>query len=135
MHQWAKRHLSPIHLLLRAYGVDPSKFETIALASRPPNRKYNVPTEIVSSSEESKEANADDKATFKVYTDGSRQDSMAGAAVVLYKGQPLVGSLCYHLGSLEQHTTYEAELIGILLRLWLIRWSSKRVWRKPRTNM
>ena len=119
--QRAKCHLSPIHLLLRAYGIDPSKFETIALASRPPNRKYNVPTEITSSREESKEADADDKATFKVYTDGSGQDSMAGAAAVLYKGHTLVGLLRYHLGSLEQHTTYEAELIGILLGLWLIR--------------
>ena len=99
----------------------PSKFETIAPASRPPNRKYNVPTEITSSREESKEADANDKATFKVYTDGSGQDGMAGAAAVLYKGHALVGSLCYHLGSLEQHTTYEAELIGILLGLWLIR--------------
>ena len=57
--------------------------------------------EIASSREESKEADADDEATFKVYTDGSGQDGMAGAAVVLYKGHTLVGSLRYHLGSLE----------------------------------
>ena len=80
-----------------------------------------MPTEIVSSREESKEANADNKAAFKIYMDGSGQDGMAGAAAVLYKGHTLVGSLHYHLGSLKQHTTYEAELIGILLRLWLIR--------------
>ena len=116
-----KCHLSPIHLLLRAYNIDPSKFEMIALASRPPNHKYIVPFEIASSREESKEADTDDKATFKVYTDGSRQDGMAGAAAVLYKGHTLVGLLHYHLGSLERHTTYEAELIGILLGLWLIR--------------
>ena len=102
-----KCHLSPIHMLLQAYNIDPSKIETIALASRPPNHKYNMPTEIASSREESKEADADDKATFKVYTDGSGQDGMASAAAVLYKGHTLVGSLHYHLGSLEQHTTYE----------------------------
>ena len=76
-HQQVKHHLSPIHLLLRAYDTDPSKFEMIAPANRPPNCKYNVPTEIMSSREESKEADADDKATFKVYMDGSGQDSMA----------------------------------------------------------
>ena len=66
-HRQAKYHLSPIHLLLGAYNVDPSKFETIAPASRPPNHKYNVPTEIASSREESKEANANDKAALRLH--------------------------------------------------------------------
>ena len=47
----AKRHLSPIHLLLCAYNVDPSKYETIAPASRPPNRKRNMVTNIALSRE------------------------------------------------------------------------------------
>ena len=46
---------------------------------------------------------------------------MAGAAAILYKDNAITGMLRYHLGLLEQHTTFEAELIGILLGLWLIR--------------
>ena len=78
-------------------------------------------TNIALSREESKEDNDDDKATLKVYTDSSGQEGKAGAAAVLFKGNTLIGTLRYHLGSLEQHTTYEAELVGILLGLWLIR--------------
>ena len=45
---------------------------------------------------------------------------MAGATAVLFKRGNVVGTLQYHLGSLEQHTTFEAELVGILLGLWLV---------------
>ena len=117
----AKQHLSPIYLLLHAYSVDPSKYETIAPASRPPNRKHNMVTNIALSREESKEDNDDNKATLKVYMDGSGQEGKAGTAAVLFKGKTLLGKLRCHLGSLEQYTTYEAELVGILLGLWLIR--------------
>ena len=41
-----KRHLSPIHLLLRTYGVKPSDFETLSLADRPPNGKCTIITDI-----------------------------------------------------------------------------------------
>ena len=70
-HRRAKQHLSPIHLLLRAYDINPSKYEMGALASRPPNSKYTLVTVIAPSREESKEADIEDNVTFKVYTDGS----------------------------------------------------------------
>ena len=77
-------------------------------------------TNIATSREESKEADLEDQAVLKVYTDGLGQDSKAGAAVVLIKGSSIVGTLRYHLGSLEHHTIFEAELLGILLGLWLV---------------
>ena len=89
----AKWHLSPIHLLLQAYDIDPSKYEMCAPASRPPNSKCILVTDIAPSREESKEANIEDNMTFKVYTDGSGQDGMAGAAAVLYKGDAMIGVL------------------------------------------
>ena len=42
---------------------------------------------------------------------GSGQDGMAGAAVK---------ALHYQLGLLEWHTTYEAELVGMLLDMWMV---------------
>ena len=45
---------------------------------------------------------------------------MAGTATVLFKRGDIVGMLQYHLGLLEQHTTFEAKLVGILLGLWLV---------------
>ena len=118
--RWAKQHLSPIHLLLHAYDIDSSKYKMCAPASRPPNSTHSILTDIASSREESKEDDAEDSMTFKVYMDRSGQDGMVGAAAVLYKGNTITRTLQYHLGSLEQHTTFKTELIGILLSLWLI---------------
>ena len=118
--QCMKRHLSPIHLLLCAYGIKPSEFETLSLADRPPNSKCSIITDIATSREEAMEADSEDNVTLQVYTDRSGQDSMAGAAVVLFKRGNVIGMLQYHLGLLEQHTTFEAELVGILLGLWLV---------------
>ena len=112
-HRRAKRHLSPIHILIHAYDVKPSEDEMLSMAVRPPNSKCAVVTDIAASREESKEADLADNATLQVYTDGSGQDGMAGATAVLFKGGNIIGTLCYHLGSLEQHTTFKAELVGI----------------------
>ncbi|KAJ3874758.1 ribonuclease H-like domain-containing protein, partial [Lentinula edodes] len=54
--------------------------------------------------------------------DGSGYGGMTGAAAVLYKnGRPLTDAvLRYQLGPITEHTTYDAEGIGILLGLQLI---------------
>ena len=90
------------------------------MADRPPNSKCAVVTDIAASREDSKEADLEDNTTLQVYTDGSGQNSMAGATAVLFKGGSVIGNLHYHLGLLEQHTTFEAELVGILFGLWLV---------------
>ena len=92
----------------------------LSLTDRPPNGKCAVTIDIASSREESKEADLEDSAALKVYTDRLGQDGKAGATVVLFKGSNIAGTLRYHLGSLEQHTTFEAELLGILLGCWLV---------------
>ena len=50
---------------------------------------------------------------------------MTGAATVLYKGDTVTKILKYQLGLLKWHTTYKAELVGLLLGLWLIRQEPK----------
>ncbi|KAF8510315.1 hypothetical protein JB92DRAFT_2728297 [Gautieria morchelliformis] len=45
----------------------------------------------------------------------------AGAAAVLYRGERKVAGLRYHLGTLDKHTMYEAEAIGVVLGLELLR--------------
>ena len=71
------------------------------MAVRPPNSKCVAVTDIAASREESKEVDLADNVTLQVYTDGSGQDGMVGAAAVLFKGGSVIGTLCYHLGSLE----------------------------------
>ena len=56
-----------------------------------------------------------------VYSDGSGIDGSAGAAAVLFWDGLEVRAIRYQLGPLTQHTTYKAEVIGVLLALELLR--------------
>ncbi|KZV98023.1 hypothetical protein EXIGLDRAFT_702131 [Exidia glandulosa HHB12029] len=43
-----------------------------------------------------------------------------GAAAVLYRDGEEEDTLLYHLGSAKEHTTYEAEAVGVILGLHLL---------------
>ncbi|OBZ72553.1 hypothetical protein A0H81_08075, partial [Grifola frondosa] len=50
-----------------------------------------------------------------VYSDGSDLDGGVGAAAVLFKpGRPGYKVLCFHLGSSDDHTIYQAEVVELL---------------------
>jgi ribonuclease HI len=63
-----------------------------------------------------------DTAEFKVFTDGSSHDGGVGAAAIIYKkGQPRpVAQAKAHLGRSDKHNSYEAEVVGGILAMWLI---------------
>ena len=63
----------------------------------------------------------EDRVEVHVYLDGSSVDGLAGAAAVLFWDGLEVRSVRYQLGSLTQHMMYEAEVIGVLLVLELLR--------------
>lgn len=62
----------------------------------------------------------------RVYSDGSVQDGKVGAAALLSRQGEPDRIVHYHLGSISQHTVHEAELVGILLGLHLIKADKKR---------
>ena len=55
-----------------------------------------------------------------MYTDGSAQEGKVGAAAILTKDRQEISKVHYHLGKVDDHTVFEAELVGILLGLKLI---------------
>jgi ribonuclease HI len=57
----------------------------------------------------------------RVYSDGSAQEGKVGAVAVLLHTGSLTQTLHYHLGPESEHTVPEAELIGIILALHLIK--------------
>jgi ribonuclease HI len=59
-------------------------------------------------------------AKVTVYCDGSGYEGGIGASAVLYVNSVEKKHLRYHLGSAEEHTVYEAELIGLLLALYML---------------
>ena len=61
-----------------------------------------------------------DTADLCAYSDGSGIDGMAGVAVIVFWNGQEVKSIHYLLDPLTYHTTYEAEVVGVLLALELI---------------
>ena len=59
-------------------------------------------------------------ADLRVYSDGSGIEGMAGTATIMFWNGQEVKSICYLLGPLTCHTTYKAEVVGVLLALELI---------------
>jgi hypothetical protein len=54
-----------------------------------------------------------------LYTDGLADERKVGASAVMYKQGALIKLLRYHLGSVSHHTVFEAEAVGVQLRLHL----------------
>jgi len=116
-----KSHPSLLHTLLHMYGINPDTYETVSPASHAPSAEKHFTTEIAESQEESKQRDTDDEYEACVYTDGSGFEGKAGAAAVLYKAGRQIKTLSYCLGRLEDHTTYEAEAVGVTLGLELLK--------------
>src|SRR6266481_2044876 len=120
-----KRYRLTLHQLLHVYGINPNDYKTISVDNRAPNRWSGPQTQIAGSWEESREDDLRDDAELCAYADGSGMDGKAGAAAVLYWRGCEVKLLRYCLGSLERYTTYEAEIVGVILALHLIQGNSE----------
>jgi len=122
-----KRHKSPLHALMQNYGIRPDITETIRATPRNPALTHKRPFTI--SIPDSKDASVDEEAhateNIKVYSDGSAQDGKVGAAAILIKPGEPTRTLHLHLGPSTQHTVHEAELVGLLMGLHLIKTDKK----------
>ena len=116
-----KRHWSPLHHLFHAFNMRPSDCETIAPSVCPPNEDRAVRLHVASTREESRVEDVEDEADVRVYSDGSGIEGMAGTAAVLFWDGHEAKSIRYRLSPLTWHTTYEAEAVGVLLAVELVR--------------
>jgi ribonuclease HI len=80
---------------------------------------------VGSSREEAIKMDEEDAAAIQIYTDGSGKDRKVGAAAVLYRNGKKKSSLKYLLGLDKDHTVPEAEGVGWILGLELIRKEGK----------
>lgn len=122
--QYVRHHHSTLHELMAAYQLDPKRIETIQAVRHHPSWKpsfaISIPQDKVAAIEEDDHWN--ERTTYRVYSDGSDFEGGVGAAAVLYKaGRRGFKSLRYHLGPSEEHTVYEAELVGEILGVELLR--------------
>lgn len=58
--------------------------------------------------------------TIKIFTDGSGHNGGIGAAAVLMRSGQEPRTLRYYLGPDEEHTVYEAEILGLTLAAQLL---------------
>lgn len=116
------KHLSPINILLKRLQLCNIKIETILPAASIPRQPSRFALITDSSRENSIASELGDDADYRVFSDGSGHDNGIGAAAMLYrKGRiSAIKKLQMFLGTPEEHNTYEAEAIGVLLAIWML---------------
>jgi ribonuclease HI/endonuclease/exonuclease/phosphatase family metal-dependent hydrolase len=118
-----EKHLSPIDQLLKILKLRNKKLETIDSTNRITPNSARFTMNIENNREASIKNEKEDTADFKVFSDGSGQEDGIGASAIMYKKGRVtpVNSLQYYLGTKNKHNTYEAEAVGAILAIWIIR--------------
>ena len=115
-------HKSPLHYLSFTTQLIPQPFETITPSCRHPCYIPPFSTKVSHSKETALDLTTKSHHTlhYKVYCNSSSYDGGVGATVILYKNNHVLKSIQYKLGTPEEHTVYEVELVGIILALHLL---------------
>ena len=118
----------PLHELPDTFGIAPGaiKIQWPVRISPTSEIKANIHTTAWEEDNDGDSGSADGRLQLEpgvaqLYSDGSGLDGQVGAAAVLFiqGGDPKV--VRFHLGTTADHTVYEAELVGLLLALHLLR--------------
>ena len=114
-------HLSPLFKLLKLFQTSNLRIETINTNLNPTLERTRFNSHIDDSRKSSISNKAKDPADFKIYADGSCQNNGIGAAAILFKKDSIrpLNSLQLFLGPSTDHNTFEAEICGAILALWL----------------
>ncbi|KAI0250350.1 hypothetical protein BJV78DRAFT_1128125, partial [Lactifluus subvellereus] len=97
--------------------------EKTPVTTHNPTKTKHAPLriDIPQDKDASKRADQNSTERIKVYTDGSAHNGQVGAAAILSRPERPKCTLHYHLGATDEHTVYEAELVGLLLGLHLVK--------------
>jgi len=116
-----KRLPSPLHNIMAMLKVHPDEIEKIPPIRKHPHWESAIKTVIPENKDQAEARELNNEADIRVYSDGSGYEGGVGAAAVLYRGFRPVKVLRYYLGTLDKHTVYEGECVGMMLGLELIR--------------
>jgi hypothetical protein len=102
-----------------------------SISAAPPSTTWQPPFQIsiAASKEEAVEAwenREQERGELWVFSDGSGVEGKVGAAAVALVGEEVKETRRMHLGSLTDHTVYEAECVGVLLALDIIKSTASR---------
>jgi ribonuclease HI len=119
--RFIKTHRSPLHELARLLGPHTANLETISPSNLPPGEDTKCKIVIHDTAEGSVAHARGSAAEIRIFADGSGVEGKAGAAAAMYKGSGGPRILRFHLGTLMEHTTFEAEAIGLQLALHMLK--------------
>ena len=124
-----KRHLSPLHHLINFVGLNPNEIETISPVRRSPGYKPMFKTVILLSKEAALPLAKLTNSTIPmcIYSDRSGFKGGIRAATLLYINDHLGRSLQVYLGTIQEHTVYEAEGVGLIMGLYLLNGLSRQL--------
>lgn len=126
--QWIAKHnvqshRSSLHNLLHSFRIFPADVETIDRTkkiSHDPANDNVYTTHTARSKKEAVKEQKELKDDIQIFTDGSGYKGGIGAAAVLTRTGKELRILRYHLGSEDDHTVYEAEVVGLTLAIQLL---------------
>ena len=129
-HKWAHRyiklHHSLLHELPEAFNISPKTIETWQPVCVLPTKE--LWSRVHSTAWEDDDGGLEgtggllqpELGVAQLYSDGSGLDGQIGAVVAMFKWDEEPRVVRFHLGSIADHTVYEAELAGLLLALHLL---------------
>lgn len=123
---YVQRHRSPLHELIHAFDLRPGEVETIGDYRPSPADAPTLET-VIHTREGAERFDRRSTAQVRLYSDGSAHDGGVGAAAVLLRAGARPRILHRYLGSDEEHTVYEAELVGMGLAMQLLKTEVRRV--------
>ena len=128
---YIKSHRSMLHELASIYSITSDNIELTSPACSPPPYDLKAKVPMLPMSEEILEDEQLGEDIIQVFSDGSGLDGQVGATVVMYwRGQGL-RVLRYLLGLLTKqcrHTVFEAEAVGLLLALHMLKYQHNAPW-------
>jgi hypothetical protein len=118
--RYVAKHKTLLHHLTQAYSLNPDSIEKIHPSRHCPNESSPHNLKIPKSREASICHHNKWTHGTRVYTDGSGLNGNIGAAAILSRPNGSTTMLHYHLGTNQQHTVYDSEVVRFLLAAHLL---------------
>jgi ribonuclease HI len=116
-----KCYPSPLHKLINKFQINPAKMEKIDPVRHYPKWETNVTTSIAEDTKMAMLKDAMANEDLRVYSDGSMIEGGVGGAAVIMRDGEEIGSKRFYLGSDQEHTVYEVEIVGMILAVQLLK--------------
>jgi hypothetical protein len=118
--RYVKKQLTLLHYMMHEYKLQPEKIKMIETTRQPNKWTPGFALRIANTKDMAEEEDRQDRANIQIYTDGSGLEGRIGASAVLYRGGEEKGQMRFCLRSVQKHTVYEGECMGLVLGMGLL---------------